>query len=243
MLRSLLHSNPFLGAGILDLFGKAKGKTLTIPNCIRRFNMKKKHASLIVFWAFTVLYSGVALSAPIGGLFNTGVDDSGAVLPVWTHEIHYAPPSLSNYAYVSDDDRWISAPTGSAWITLNYYESYSTYTYTLTFDLTGLNPATASISGRWSTDNTGTIDLNGSSTGISIDTIWGFENLYNFNINKGFVPGINTLQFNVHNETGIIGLLVSDLHGEASPIPIPGAIWLFISGLFGVLGIRRRIAS
>jgi hypothetical protein len=71
------------------------------------------------------------------------------------------------------------------------------YIYRTTFDLTGTNPATASLSGFWATDNIGVIFLNGVYAGVT--NLAGPSVFTAFNINGGFVPGVNKLDFLVVN--------------------------------------------
>jgi hypothetical protein len=94
------------------------------------------------------------------------------------------------------------------------------YMYTLTFDLSGLDPATAVISGQWSSDNQSVIILNGINTTFT-SPFAGFGVLHSFLINEGFLPGINMLQFLVTNpqippgDPNPTGLLVQNLQGHA----------------------------
>jgi hypothetical protein len=72
------------------------------------------------------------------------------------------------------------------------------YRYETTFDLTGFNPATARLAGRWATDNEGfDILINGVSTGQS--NITQFASWAPFQITSGFVAGTNRLTFVVNN--------------------------------------------
>lgn len=215
--------------------------------------MKKFTCTILVSCMVIVLLSSPALTASITGLFNTGVDDSGVVLPDGSLDLHYTmsgPSSLSS-AYVlspNTDGPWIIPPAGSSWIgpiNGNYDAPAGDYTYTLTFNLAGFNPSTATISGEWSSDNSSKILLNGVYTGISAGSTTSFWYLYQFMITSGFHSGINTLEFIVTNapNTGRnpTGLLVADLSGSAAPVPIPSAVWLLGSGLLGLLGIRRKL--
>ncbi|MCD4811268.1 hypothetical protein K8R14_01520 [bacterium] len=203
--------------------------------------MKK---TILMFFCAVTFFVGVAQAAPINGLFNTGVDDSGLVLPVGTLEQHYnMTGALSPANVISKHSTWVTPPTGSLWIgpsNGNFSDPVGDYSYILTFDLTGLVPTTAFISGKWSTDNTGVILLNDIDTGITQDS---FMSLNNFNISDGFVPEINTLEFIVTNRPGSstnpTGLLVANLTGQASPVPVPAAIWLLGSGLVGIAGFRK----
>ena len=72
------------------------------------------------------------------------------------------------------------------------------YFYLTTFDLTGRDLATASLTGNWATDDTGAdILLNGASTGMSSTS--GFSSWASFQITSGFISGLNTLTFKVNN--------------------------------------------
>ena len=72
------------------------------------------------------------------------------------------------------------------------------YRYETTFDLTGFNPATTRLAGRWATDNQGMdILINGMSTGQSNPSQ--FVSWTPFQITSGFVAGINRLTFVVNN--------------------------------------------
>jgi hypothetical protein len=72
------------------------------------------------------------------------------------------------------------------------------YVYRITFDLTGYNPNTAALQGFWTTDNQGSIVLNGVTMGTVGPTAYGTNQAFNFF--SGFVAGINTLDFLVNNE-------------------------------------------
>jgi len=199
-----------------------------------------------------------AMAAPITGLFNTGVDESGVVRSNGQQELHYfligPPPSAqcplcSGPAFARPTDTaWLSPPAGSKWIgpiDNNNAPGATFYSYSLTFDLTGLDPATASITGRWSSDNGSQIFLNGTDTGwINGDPgSRSFEQLTSFSIAAGFQSGFNTLEFVVGNAGGPTSLLVSDLSGAAQPIPEPST-GLFVGlGLAGIAVARRRSAD
>ena len=83
------------------------------------------------------------------------------------------------------------------------------YKYETTFDLTGYDLTKVTMSGFWGADDTGTMKLNGSvvSTALlnsaqcpgGLSTPNGFQCPTPFSITSGFVPGINTLTFEVTN--------------------------------------------
>jgi hypothetical protein len=83
------------------------------------------------------------------------------------------------------------------------------YTYTLNFTLPpSLNPATASISGRWAADNQALMYLNGNL--IPVGSTFGFSAWTPFTIpaGSGFNPTANTLKFIVTNLQSFTGLRV-----------------------------------
>ena len=100
----------------------------------------------------------------------------------------------------------------SKWIAPDYTNNGccpgGNYTYTLTFTLpAGLNPATATISGRWAADNAATMKLNGSLLALPSP---GFSYWTPFTIAPSAImtPGVNTLQFIVNNFGSFTGLRV-----------------------------------
>ncbi len=92
------------------------------------------------------------------------------------------------------------------------------YCYTLNFNIpcpTNV-PIKASLNGQWMADDTGTIYLNGASTGNTLSNGWAFTNWQSIAINSGFVPGLNTLTFYVTNGgAGPTGIRL-ELTGTAS---------------------------
>ena len=197
---------------------------------------------------------GLASAAAIGGLYNTGVNDSGVVLTNNSIDIHYTMTGAETVeAQVLTDHPvgtgWIPENTTSAWVIPEGSDDvglFGEYTYTTTFDLTGFDAATAQIEGRWSTDN-GTTDIliNGTSLGYTTDSsdynIWA-----QFSVTSGFIAGENTLQFVFNNDpdaggngAGYTGLRV-EMVGTASEVPIPAAAWLFGSALMGLVSLKRK---
>jgi len=215
------------------------------------------NAKVGVRWLASLLIFAAALLAAQGArantltIYNTGVDNSGTPLSGGSADPHYTdtylgPPSGStNPAVVMTNENnfvggWAQA-SDAKWINCIdsfYGYSYGSYDYRITFDLTGYDPSTATLSGKWTCDDDGSINLNGVATGISLGYgSWG--SLYNFTINSGFVAGTNTLDFLIVEGTGIDGLLVSDSSLMATTVPIPAALPIFGSGLVGLLVWRR----
>jgi len=91
---------------------------------------------------------------------------------------------------------WI-APTPDTQVSGDLLGSFN-YQYETLFDLTGFNPATARLAGRWATDDQGVdILINGVSSG-QVNTAL-FASWTSFEITSGFVAGTNRLTFVVNN--------------------------------------------
>ena len=201
------------------------------------------------------LESRVVLSTVPLTVFGTGLSTTDTLLPkvAATVDPHYTlvtPPSrytpatnvvgptylvsssatvLSDGAYVADgpNSEWIS-PDKSGNAGPNSPSGY--YDYQTTFDLTGDNPNTAVLTGKWAVDNEGAILLNGkpvTSAGgsISTNTSASFHAMHSFTITAtgsgvSFKPGTNTLDFIVHNDALETALRV-DLNGTATPLSLP----------------------
>ncbi|MEO1468953.1 MAG: hypothetical protein AAFV86_07855 [Pseudomonadota bacterium] len=211
--------------------------------------------TLIVAVATWATIASSASAVPIE-VFSTGVDVNGAVVANGTvGDAHYtlvsAPAGISTTNVRAADSNngfpigpWLGDNTISRWIGPNTDSEFNgpvgNYVYETTFDLDGLNAATAILTGSFATDNTpGTIELNGTDVGVASN---GFTAFTNFTITSGFVPGINTLSFLVRNAGGPTGLRV-EISGEAEAvIPLPAPALLLLTAL-GALTLRARRAQ
>ena len=211
--------------------------------------------------ALIVGAAGRAEATPIPGLFNTGVDGSGAVLPAGTTDPHYTliasddPAFPGPAAKVTDPPlpaSWIANSSTSQWISPNPVQfldtggpsgnTAGTFIYDLPFDLTGLNPKMATISGHWAADDVGLIFLNGvyvlGTTNLSGPTV-----LTSFSVpsTANFISGVNHLDFVVVNSAaGSTGLRVEGLSGSSPPIPEPSTVVLAGIGFVGLVVLRLR---
>lgn len=169
---------------------------------------------------------------PITTLFNTGVDNSGMILADNTTDPHYRlklsadPTWVGPATYASGDvpAAWNLIGTDSRWISPRYPNTAveaGYYHYQTTFDLTGMEPSTASISGRFSADNyLSSVQLNGT---VVPQATGGFNTWYDLVLPQGsaFVEGVNTLVFIVRNLPDDIGANYSGLRVEMAGWAMP----------------------
>jgi len=206
--------------------------------------------------------STVTASAVPISIFNTGVDAGGAVVADQTvGDLNYslisvpsgtmvvkAITSASGFPippYISDSSlsRWIGPNTA------DLDGDPGDYIYRTTFDLTGLDPVSAVLTGRWAADDLGSdILINGTSTASAITGLGSFTT---FSITSGFIAGINFLDFLVTNGPDPIGssnnptALRVEISGSAnalSVVPLPAALPLYGTGLafMGFIVWRRK---
>jgi hypothetical protein len=151
------------------------------------------------------------------------------------------PPGSGSSLPVS---QWIRPNNGST-SGGNDNDPVGTYVFRTTFTLDSWNFNTASLVGRFATDNSGTIRLNGATLGGNTPvSSSGFGAWTNFSITSGFQAGLNTLDFVVSNGSGTSGNptgLRASFVGSVF-VPEPSTFGIFGLGLplFGM--IRRRVA-
>jgi hypothetical protein len=231
-----------------------------------RENLKKLIAGLAV--AMLVPFGSVHAD-PITGLFNTGVGNGGLLLTDGTADAHYVPTTGPSWNAMTDATNppgnpfpgaWLSngGPSSvSSWIGLepvpnNVPGTTTIYTLTLTFDLTGFDPNTASFDGRFRADDSVRIFLNSGSNLVSpAPSPNTFSSWGDFNANSGFVSGLNTLVFEVSNTgfgtatnfpTNPVGLRVEFETSSVAAIPEPEIYAMLAAGLglMGFIARRRR---
>lgn len=230
------------------------------------FDIKK-----ILLASCAVLVSSGALaemqSSTIDGLYNTGAGfEAGAV------DTHYTFERIEGTATGTDGhgvtaagkgfpfNTWLQNSVASTWLTpaASAARSYDPkadglYKWSLSFDLTGFDSATASFAGRWAADNNGYIQLNGS----TIETGSKFNGWTSFSALSGFGAGVNTLDFFVTNYgwagSNPTGLRVEFLSSSVSAMPpaphLPAAVLavpepspsvMILAGLVVVGAVARR---
>jgi len=185
---------------------------------------------------------------------STATDGSGNLLPGGSFDPHYRAvigPGVNAvgpavvYSASNIWSQWVPDDPHSGWIGFRDNSDSSPhgdYTYELLVNLTGYDPATASISGSWAADQFGSINLNGAATGVSLpDGNWNSANAPNlnpFSISSGFHSGLNTLDFVVNEPDGFDGLRVSSMTLTATPVPEPSTCCLLIGGA-AIAGLAR----
>jgi hypothetical protein len=224
-------------------------------------HMFRSPAAFAVAGAILLCAAPAAAAVPIQGLYNTGVDDAGGALAggngvvdphylivasttpgyAGQHAVTYAHPS---YVANDADSRWVSlSATGSP--------GANTTTYRLTFDLAGLDPATAQITGYFGVDNILEVFLNGVANPVNPGS---FGGLTGFSVTSGFAAGLNSLDFRITDQGEPTAFRIDNLAGTANvlqPPPVGGVpeptTWaMMLTGFFGMGGAlrtRRRRAS
>lgn len=188
---------------------------------------------------------------PVSGAFGTGVDDTGTVLADGVNDTHYQllnnPAGSNNIPAIVENSTvwpivagpWLAESTTSKWIgpqpdsnappaagtKVDAGAGPGIYTYRTTIDLTGYAPASAIVSGRWTSDNNGVaILVNGKATGIvGAGNFVAYESFTFDDVKADFVNGVNTIDFQVLNAgdtPGPTGLRVDGLTVYAAMGPV-----------------------
>jgi hypothetical protein len=210
--------------------------------------MKTEFLAIALVAGIFALLSTAASAVPILGMFNTGVNNVGSPLPngmIDPHWVLSSGPVGTPTAITGNPipGSWVSNTPTSRWVTPgtngNSPVPGGTYVYDLMFDLTGFQPATATISGIWSSDNQSTVFLNGALFATHTGGAAAFTSFDTFGIGTGFLPGINTLTIQVNNLGGPSGAHVNELQGDALPIPEPCTLTLAVLALGGIF-MRKK---
>lgn len=204
----------------------------------------------LVTIAFLLIAASLSAASFAGAtaIAVSGTDNSSAYMAFFEGD----PALVTPVVVTTPAGPWV----GGSWISYNNPDQSwpmdgtsgnlpGTYYYLTSFDLTGLDPATALIKGSWSADNGSELYFNGNYVNTTGTT--GYTGLTDFTINNGFLPDLNFLTFVVTNDpwgdppyTNPTGLLVNIYTATAEPVPEPSTILLLSGGLIGVCVARRR---
>lgn len=140
-------------------------------------------------------------------VFNTGLGPIGSPDPHYVVTASAAPYTIPSPALIADAFwSWPDPPAESIGVGNPYNQPDGDYNYQTTFDLTGFDPDTASLSFNVVCDDKiMDILLNGASTGLSDDLDIGFSDYWvgtPLTVTTGFIQGVNTLEFLTHNIIG-----------------------------------------
>jgi hypothetical protein len=204
-----------------------------------------------------------AQAAIITSLYNTGVDGSGNVLADGiVGDPHYSLVSspigatatrvTTSATHPFDDAiHYVGDDLLSRWITPNTIDLTGPdgdYKYQTKFNLTGFDPKTAKITGKWAADDQGfEIWLNGVKTSVvtTDGNKWGQWNDFG-TISSGFIAGENTLDFIVKNATsqpGVTGLRV-EMSGTANAaVPEPSDLMGSAIAFGSVVLLKRKLSK
>jgi len=212
---------------------------------------------LLVVVALTSLISFEASAVPIAGLYNTGAD-SVAGGEDFNYSLSYSgdDTGIGFFGYEGTgwptNGPWLANDSTSQWITPGADASTSydgasdgIYTWSLMFDLTGFDVASAFFDGRWATDNAGTVTLNG---GALDNASTSFSQWSDFSsLDGGFIDGWNILQFTVtnyaQNSGNPTGLRVEFENSNVAAVPEPATISLLGLGLVALGFSRKRLKA
>jgi hypothetical protein len=204
-------------------------------------------------WTSQTTATNATVSNSLG---ETG--DASDLLPGWVSSsstatisnagaqgISNTPQSLSAVSYSSLADIGWSNSSGSSVLT-GYFTATTTgwviitVPYSVSMNLTASDDPTASAYGK----TRASISLAQSGGSTSTDFIELFSTVYGGNTFGNSKSGLFGLM--KYFETGETGTFTTEVFTDtatSSPVPLPGALWLFAPGLACFVGLRRRFRN
>jgi hypothetical protein len=210
---------------------------------------------MIRFALLGLLLASIGIGAPIA-VHNTGVNNADVVQSIGSPTSFWtlvSQPAGAGYAVGSTPFRYFNGAyypdnSLSGWVSPNVTGNAGAggnYTFQLAFDLTGLDPASAVITGLFGTDNDGSIALNGGAPAATTG-FGAFGGPTAFTFNSGFIAGINHIAVTFNNGGDPTAFRVQFSGATANPItgavPEPASVALIAVG-FGALYLSRRRLS
>jgi hypothetical protein len=200
--------------------------------------MKNK---LLTVLAVALLAGPMAASAAFIGSYGTG--STGSVTG-GTFSADQTVFDVNHVAYFQG-----ATTPASNWVWTTDQSGFATINFTFSFDLTGYDLNTVSLSSVWGVDNIGSASLNGNLLSSLPNVVVGnFNVLTAFSTSQAsyFNQGMNSLVFNVSNSGGVgafraAGEVSADL-SPAPPAEIPAPASLLLVGL-GIAGLGLRKQS
>ena len=181
----------------------------------------------------------------IPGVYN-GLGVDGAALDDGDGQVdaNYFVESTGAHALTYHNPAYLQDSPSSRIVNASGTEDAPTNTITsfyTTFDLTGYNFATATLSGSALADNIGGVFLNGVQISGYVN---GFNSLTTFQADTNFVAGVNKLSFMLYNKDGPEGFRISDLavSATAGTVPEPET-WILLTTGFSMIGFSTRRRS
>ena len=138
---------------------------------------------------------------------------------------------------------WVPNGPGSDWVARKANVASNgpaPYTFSTTFDLTGVNLATVSLIGSWAIDDTGSLNLNGTQIGFLTA---GWATLTSFAVAPGsglFVQGMNTLSITITDTDNYLEGVRLQGSVTTNAVPEPATVISTTIGGLIALGFGRR---
>lgn len=160
-----------------------------------------------------------------------GIDAQGAAVAI----------ASNNSAYFSG-----ATTPASAWVWVGNINTVNNVVFEFTFDLTGYDVTTASLSGLWGVDNTGTIALNGTPIASLTSVVSGNYTAlrsYGTSLASLFNAGSNTVTYNMIDNGGPGAFrATAEVTADVSAVPLPAGAPLLVGGLALLGWMRKRKA-
>ena len=142
----------------------------------------------------------------VPGVFATGLDNDGNLLEDGIVNSHFTltananGPETEPVAIANIHSAWVRNTAQSRWIGpgANAQGEPGTYTYQTTFSLTGFDINTITLLGSLALDD-GILEARLNGNFVDLPAAPRFDSFTDFEINTGFIDGVNTLEFDVRN--------------------------------------------